>query len=205
MPGTYQLQAQMPEGCVIIEPGDRRLNGEQISVLTDTLNRAGSSDPFEVKMAEDRMQMNIGCVLPGRAGDLCWLDLDGDGLQGMDEPGIPGVRIRLLRDGQTVAETVSDQYGFYRFNDLYPAVYTLEVAPPAEVKPTKHRTDIPMIASILEETDGDVCTSAEFQVQSDKANYNADLGFVCRRNGVMPAGVGEGKKQKWKNAPVTED
>lgn len=205
MPGFYQLQAQMPEGCVIIEPGDRRLDGEQISVLTDTLNRTGSSDPFELKMAEDRMQMNIGCVLPGRAGDLCWLDLDGDGLQGMDEPGIPGVKIILLRDGQTVAETVSDQYGFYRFNDLYPAVYTLSVTPPAEVKPTKHRTDIPMIASILEETDGDTCKSIEFQVQSDKANYNADLGFVCRRNGVMPAGVGEGKKQKWKNAPVTED
>ena len=62
-----------------------------------------------------------------------------------------------------------------------------------------------MIASILEETDGETCTCVEFQVQSDKANYNSDLGFVCRRNGVMPAGVGEGKKQKWKNAPVTED
>ena len=90
MPGTYQLDAVAPEGCVIIEPGDRRLNGEQVSVMTDTVNREGSSDPINLKMAQDQLKMNIGCVLPGRMGDFCWLDLDGDGLQGMDEPGIPG-------------------------------------------------------------------------------------------------------------------
>ena len=197
MPGTYVLEAEMPEGCVVIEPGDRRLEGEQISVLTDTLNRTGTSNPIDLKMAEDQMKMNIGCVLPGRVGDLCWLDLDGDGLQGMDEPGVPGVKITLLRDGVEIAQTVSDQYGFYRFSDLYPAVYSLQVAPPGQIKPTKQRTDIPMIASVLLETDASVCESAEFPVESDKANYNVDLGFVCRQNGVLPAGVGEGKQQKW--------
>ena len=44
-------------------------------------------------MAQDLPQMNIGCVLPGRLGDFCWLDLDKDGLQGMDEPGIPNVQV----------------------------------------------------------------------------------------------------------------
>ena len=205
MPGIYQLEAQMPEGCVIIEPGDRRLDGDRISVLTETLNRTGSSDLIDLKMAEDRMQMNIGCVLPGRIGDVCWLDLDGDGLQGMDEPGIPGVKIELLRDGEFIAETETDQYGFYRFNDLYPAIYTLNVTPPGEVKPTKQRTDIPMIASVLEETDAAVCESIEIVVESDKANYNADLGFVCRREGVLPDGVGKGKTQDWTGRSGSDD
>ena len=197
MPGTYTLEASMPEGCVIIEPGDRRLDGSQISVITQATNRNGTSDPIDLKMAEDQLQMNIGCVLPGRLGDFCWLDLDGDGLQGMDEPGIPGVRIVLRRDGETIAETESDQYGFYRFYDLYPAVYTLEVTPPSEVKPTVKRTDIRMIASVLEESDAESCVSAEIQVESDKANYNADLGFVDRQKGVNPPGINEGKKQNW--------
>ena len=197
MPGYYQLDVTVPEGCVIIEPGDRRLNGDQVSVITDTLNRKGTSDVIDLKMAQDQLQMDIGCVLPGRMGDFCWLDLDGDGLQGMDEPGIPNVKITLMRDGAVVAETETDQYGFYRFNDLYPASYTLQVAAPAEVKPTTHRTDIPMIISVLEENDGTTCESVEIQVESDKANYNADIGFVCRKNGVYPAGVGEGKQQKW--------
>ena len=54
-----------------------------------------------------------------------------------------------------------------------------------------------MILSVLEENDGNTCESVEIQVESDKANYNADIGFVCRKNGVYPAGVGEGKQQKW--------
>ncbi len=205
MPGSYRLEAVMPEGCVVIEPGDRRLNGDQVSVLTETLNRNGSSDLIELKMADDQLRMNIGCVLPGRMGDLCWLDTDKDGLQGMDEPGIPGVKIELLRDGEVIAETVSDQYGFYRFYDLYPAAYTLRVTPPEEVKPTKRRTDIRLIASVLEETEEDTCVSVEFQVESDKANYNVDLGFICRREGILPPGTGEGKTQKWTDASSSGD
>ncbi len=115
----------------------------------------------------------------------------------MDESGIPGVRITLLRDGEEVAETTTDQYGFYRFNDLYPAVYTLRVEAPAEVKPTRRVKDNRLIVSCLEETDVEMCNSAEFQVESDKANYNVDIGFVCRRDGVMPAGTGDGKRQNW--------
>ena len=39
--------------------------------------------------------------------------------------------------------------------------------------------------------------SAEIQVESDKANYNADIGFVSKQDGVVPPGTGEGKKQVW--------
>ena len=197
MPGTYSLDASMPEGCVIIEPDDRRLNETQISVITHATNRNGTSDPIELLMGEDQRKMNIGCVLPGRIGDFCWLDLDKDGLQGMDEPGIPNVRIELLRDGEFIAETETDQYGFWRFEDLYPAVYTLRVTAPDEVVATKQRTDIRIIASVLEEDGSGIFESAEIQVESDKANYNADIGFICKKDGVVPAGTGEGKKQIW--------
>lgn len=205
MPGTYTLEAMMPEGCVIIEPEDRRLDGTRISVMTNTTNRSGSTDAFELKMAENRMQMDIGCVLPGRLGDFCWLDLDEDGLQGMYEPGIPNVKIELQRDGETIAETTTDQYGFYRFNDLYPAQYTLLVTQPAEVKPTVRRTDIRAIASVLEETEDSTCVSVEVEVESDKANYNADLGFVCRKPGVEPEGIGTGKTQNWTKQYKNQD
>ena len=116
----------------------------------------------------------------------------------MDEPGIPNVHIELLRDGEFIADTETDQYGFYRFEDLYPAVYTLRVTAPDEVKPTERRTDIHLIASILEEEgEGGIYGTAEIQVESDKANYNADIGFVSKQSGVVPPGTGEGKKQVW--------
>ena len=197
MPGIYRIEAEMPEGCVIIEPDDHRLTETLRSVMTTTLNRNGSSDEIDLKMNQNRTDLDIGCVLPGSLGDFCWLDLNGDGLQAGDELGIANVRVEALRDGVTVAETVTDQYGFYRITDLYPAVYTLRVTAPAEVKPTRKRTDIRIIASALEETDGDVCYTGEITVESDRANYNVDLGFVTRRNGVLPAGYGQGKTQNW--------
>ena len=96
-----------------------------------------------------------------------------------------------------VAETITDQYGFYRFVDLYPATYTLKVYAPAEVKPTRRRTDLPVIASVLEESEETVVYSVPLTVESNRAMYYADLGFVCRKNGVLPAGVGQGATQNW--------
>ena len=197
MPGSFRLDVTVPEGCVIIEPGDPRLGGELRSVITKTVNRVGSSDLMELWMDQPWTDMNIGSVLPGRLGDYCWLDLDGDGLQGAGEPGIANVRIELLRDGEVLAETVTDQYGFYRFEDLYPAEYTLRVYAPAEVKPTVRRTDLKIIASVLEESEDSTALSVPVTVESNRAMFDADLGFVCRQPGVLPAGAGAGRTMDW--------
>ena len=197
MPCEFTLEVTAPTGCVVIEPGDPRLSGELRSVLTQTSNREGSTEPLQLIMDEDMENMDIGCVLPGQLGDYCWVDLNGDGLQDSSEPGIPNLRIELTRDGRTVAETETNQYGFYRFVDLYPAEYVLKVTMPAEVKPTQRRTDLPMLASVLEEADGDEVFSVPVSVESNKIQYNADLGFVCRVEGVLPEGAGEGEKQVW--------
>ena len=197
MPGTFRLEITAPEGCVIIEPDDPRLQGSLRSVVQYPTNRLGSTDEMELKMDQDMNGMDIGCVLPGRLGDYCWMDLNRDGLQAGDEPGIPNVRIELLRNGTVIADTETDQYGFYRFVDLYPATYTLRVYAPDEVKPTQLRTDLPMIASVLEESEEGIVSSVPLTVESNRNQYNADLGFVCRRDGVMPAGVGQGETQDW--------
>jgi hypothetical protein len=197
MPGTFRLEVTAPEGCVIIEPGDPRLQGSLHSVVQYPTNRIGSTDEMELKMDQDMNGMDIGCVLPGRLGDYCWVDLNRDGLQAGDEPGLANVRIELLRDGTVIAETETDQYGFYRFVDLYPATYTLRVYAPNEVKPTQHRTDLPMIASVLEESEEGIVFSVPLTVESNRNQYDADIGFVCRREGVLPAGAGQGPTQDW--------
>ena len=198
MPGRYTIRALMPEGCVIIEPDDSRLAiGNLRSVIVSPKNREGDSTAINLRMAEDMDKMDIGAVLPSRMGDRAWLDLDGDGLQGMNEPGLPHVSITLLRGGEVIAETTTDQYGFWRFSDLYPAAYTLQVTAPQEVKPTRVRTDIRMIASVLQEAQEGPYITSEIVLESDKANYNADLGFVLRQEGVLPAGIGEAEIQDW--------
>ncbi len=197
MPGRFTLEATAPAGCVLIEPGDPRLSESRRSAFTHPMNRTGSTDETTLEMDRD-LEMDIGCVLPGRLGDFCWVDLNRDGLQAGDEPGIPDVKIELLRDGALVDETRTNVYGFWRFTDLYPADYVLRVTAPAEVKPTRRRTDLPIIASVLEESDGETVYSVPLTVESNKTLYDADLGFVLRKDGVLPAGVGEAPAQIWR-------
>ncbi|MBP3636971.1 MAG: PT domain-containing protein [Clostridia bacterium] len=194
MPGQYKVSVTLPEGQVVVEPNDERItSGAQSSLMVACNGRSGESDIIDLKMAQNRTDVNVGSVLPGTLGDLCWLDLNANGLQDSGEGGIPGVKIALVRGGSVVAETVTDQYGFYRFKDVYPASYTLQVTIPVEVQPTQQRTDFPMVVSVLN-ADG---TTPALQVVSDKNNLNADLGFTLVQQGVYPAGYGQGATQDW--------
>ena len=197
MPGGYGIAVELPEGTVAAEPDDERLETGLISVIQETDGRRGRSGPIELKMGRDQLNLDIGSVLPGTIGDYCWLDENGNGFQDGGEYGVPHVKVELMRNGSAVAETETDQYGLYFFREVYPAVYTLRVTLPAEVGPTRHRTDIPLISSsLLEDGEGEAFTDS-FQVVSDSVNFNIDLGLALREEGVYPAGYGEQEIMDW--------
>ena len=195
-PGDYYIAVTLPEGYLALEPGDARLaDGSRISILAQASGRAGQSDKLTLRMAENQLKLDIGGVQPGSLGDQAWLDLDGDGWYDSGEPGLPGVALRLIRNGETEAETTTDAYGYYRFDNLYPSAYSLEATYPAEVKPTKPGTGL--LTSLLPESEDTLSLIENIQVESDVANRNVDLGFVLREEGVYPAGVGDAPTQDW--------
>lgn len=194
MPGNYRLRVTLPNGYVVVEKDDTRLkDGQNISVMTTYTAREGESDLIVLRMSQHQLEQNIGAVQPGTLGDFCWLDLNGNGLQDAGELGLGDMRIELWRNDQLVAETTTDTYGYYTFENLYPGVYTLKPIYPAEVVPTRMRTDIPLIASIL----GENGESNPVQVTSASTTYTADLGFVLVDDDVLPANYGIGEKQDW--------
>lgn len=194
LPGEYTLSVQLPSGQVVVEPDDHRLTeGGMNSVMVVCNGLKATSEPFMLQMAQHQLQMDIGSVLPARVGDLVWLDENRNGLQDSGEYGVPNVIVSLMRNGQEIASTVTDQYGFYYFADTYPAEYTLKVALPSEVTPTILRDDFVGITSIL----GAEGVSLPFEVQSGKRFYNADLGVQLVTDGVYPVHYGEGKTQDW--------
>lgn len=195
MPGDYALDVTVPNGYALVENDDPLLAlGNLYSFVEESEGHYGKSSVIDLNMADHHTGMDAVMVLPGRLGDKVWLDLNGNGLQDGEEGGIPGVTIELMRGDKVIATTVSDQYGYYVFEELYPADYTLRVTWPAEVTPTQLRTDLAQIVSVLQ-ADG---TSIPVRVTSNKANYAADLGFVVVEEGKFPAGYGEGEKQVWK-------
>ena len=195
MPGDYAVDVTIPGGYVLVESSDPHLaEAGLVSFVEEAQGLFGKSPVITLKMAGHRLDMDAGVVLPGRLGDKVWLDLNGNGLQDGAEGGIPGVTIELMRGEKVVASTVSDQYGYYVFEGLYPTEYTLRVTWPGEVMPTIQRTDVHQINSVLQENG----LSVPVEVESNKANYAADLGFILLEEGKYPIGYGEGEKQVWK-------
>ena len=56
-----------------------------------------------------------------------WRDDDADGVVDENEDGIEGVVVTLTRDGEQVATTTTDADGAYRFEDLPPGDYVVEI------------------------------------------------------------------------------
>ena len=74
----------------------------------------------------------------GAIGDTVFLDLDGDGVQDVGEPGVAGTTVNLLVDGDgdgtyetVVGSAVTDGSGPYGFDGLAPASYRAVLVVPA--------------------------------------------------------------------------
>ncbi|MBN2045371.1 MAG: DUF3048 C-terminal domain-containing protein [Anaerolineales bacterium] len=66
-------------------------------------------------------------LVPAAVGDRVWEDLNGNGLQDEDEPGLPGVTVSLVDlEGEAVATTQTDGDGQYLFTDVPAGEYSLE-------------------------------------------------------------------------------
>lgn len=61
-------------------------------------------------------------------GDFVWHDLDGDGLQDADEPGIDNRRVYLYDESMVFLQEQISRDGFYRFDNLDPGSYFIKVA-----------------------------------------------------------------------------
>ena len=110
---------------------------------------------------------------------------------------MPGVTIRLIKDGVVLHEAVTDVYGYYLFENVYPSAYDVEVLWHEELVPTKKRTDLELLASKLEESDETSQTLTNVEVRSNVNNFNFDLGFVLRKKGVEPETMVPAPKQVW--------
>jgi hypothetical protein len=103
----------------------------------DTIN--SKPNPFDINLADDDSsvsnadfgfrQVPVPCVGFGSIGDTVFEDINGNGEQDEDEPGISGVLVTLIdANGQKVMSfDVTDEDGNYLFENLCGGDYTIEV------------------------------------------------------------------------------
>ena len=88
----------------------------------------GYTDLITLTPSQYNPTLDAGIHLPTGAGlgNYVWLDLDEDGIQDANEPGIPGVTVTLYDSlGVAINSTITTQFGAYSFNDLIPGTYSV--------------------------------------------------------------------------------
>jgi len=195
-PDTYRLTAQLPDGMIFVRPNDPNYTAGA-SVIADTLNGVGESDAFTLQMAQHRLSMDMILIKPARVGDQVWLDSNGNGLVDAGEPTVNGVTIQLLENGEVAYTTVSNEWGYYEFADVYPGTYTLTAQAYPELDITQSIAALRMISSCLTSGDGASAQSDAFSVESGTKNFDYDLGYVLRDGQTLPEAITPGEVQHW--------
>ena len=175
-PADFTWRAGLPSGTIFVRPDDPNYESGASAVTASGEGRARAS--CSTCMAQHRLDMDVIYIKPARVGDLAWLDENGNGLVDEGEPGIPGITVQLLQDGEAVYETVTDAYGYYLFTDVYPGAYTLVAKAYPELTPTRQVESLRIISSCLVGGDGNEAHSDPFEVESGSLNVNYDLGYL---------------------------
>ncbi len=129
-PGSYYIVFTVPVGY-LISPVDQGGNDTQDSDLTSGME-FGSTNIFNLSAGENDEDVDAGFFIPAGLGDFVWNDLNQDGIQDADEPGVPNVVVNLHAfNGAFIMSTETDANGEYSFPFLAQGIYFISVVPPA--------------------------------------------------------------------------
>jgi len=131
-PVTGDIYTTCLEGSCSLQLGDETVtfsNGETAWITGSNAPETGLMTEEEIQEWLDQVeeaQVVVEEVLSS-ISNFAWNDLNGNGLQDADEPGVEGVTVALLdADGAELAATQTNADGFYSFDELMPGEYALQ-------------------------------------------------------------------------------
>lgn len=132
--GTYELNYETPDGYT----------PTQVQAGEDA-TKDSNGGPAEVTINNsDDLSINFGYledepvpVAKYNMGDFVWNDLNQNGIQDKDEPGLKDVQVTLTNPDNTNLTTTTNEKGNYTFTDLPNGNYKIAFATPAGFVPTK--------------------------------------------------------------------
>ena len=193
-PGVYTLQTELPQGFLFARAQDAQSRDSFLQSRAD-----GKTERLSIALAmgDELSGIDIGMGAMGTIGDFAWLDENGNGMQDLNEPGVPGIQISLYQHGELAASTETDAYGRYQLSGLYPGEYEMRVVMPAELKTTLCQTEFPLVASILPQGEEGEATAQGIIVPSGGAILHYDLGFQLKKAKVYPASMKNPPQKDW--------
>ncbi|HRX29803.1 MAG TPA: SdrD B-like domain-containing protein, partial [Saprospiraceae bacterium] len=134
-PGNYMVHfdiSGLPEGCDFTLPNQ----GGNDNIDSDS-NNIGNTNCFVHQTGNVHPNIDAGLVPLSSIGNRIWHDINGNGIQDSNEPGIGGVLVQLLNaNGIIIETTTTDGNGYYLFDNLYFGYYSLVFATPVGYEAT---------------------------------------------------------------------
>lgn len=179
--GDYYVEfIQAEDQQFTIHIADVALNSDVDGVISN-----GATSVFTLIGNQELEDIDAGFYIFGSIGDFVWEDLNDNGIQDMDEPGLAGILLTLKNNqGETIdtRETLED--GYYLFAELVPDSYTIELTQNTTFTPTLANQGDPELDSDAM-TVGTIISSPSIIIESGDNFLDIDFGFV-----EMPSTIG---------------
>lgn len=101
----------------------------------------GLTTSYTLAPSENNPTIDMGYFRPARLGDQVFIDFDGNGVQGPNDPPLVGVVVSLVVNGSVVASVTTGPDGLYSFTGLTPGVpYVVHFTAPGGFSATTYPT-----------------------------------------------------------------
>jgi hypothetical protein len=118
-PGTYTVGFGTIPGKLVFTTKDAVAAGDLLD--SDVDPATGKTGSYTLAAGTVNLTVDAGLrpVVPATIGDFVWYDLNRDGLQDADEPGVPGVIVTLYDSAnQPIGSAITDGSGYYLISNV---------------------------------------------------------------------------------------
>ena len=125
------IEFELRQGTAIVKAFDDHMVPDNAGSYTISGLAEGSYQAY-TRWGNDECEVDLGAVIlvePGCAslGDYVWEDLNGNGQQEDNEPGVANVNVQLKdATGKVLDQTSTNGQGYYSFNDLNAGTYSVQ-------------------------------------------------------------------------------
>lgn len=169
--GTYRLKIVLPAGATLSEKDE----GEDDEVDSDFDPATLETDEFDAEDEELVFDAGISEItaITGRL----WRDLNADGIQDSNEPGLDSQTVRLINDEyEIVATTRSDSSGYYGFANIEPGTYTVALDDSHSFWGAITQANAGSDDAVDSDADPETGIIPATSVDQDETLYNLDIG-----------------------------
>ena len=181
-PSDYSLGFPLTSGVNVLTTADSGSDSSDSDANTTT----GKTISLTLSAGDNDLTWDAGYYSPlASLGNFVWSDLNKNGEQDMNEPGIAGVTVTLLDNGGTaIGTTVTDETGFYSFSGLQPGTYSLLF--PTSLNNSAYTLTTVNNASVITDSDANASTglTSSITLVAGQNDSTWDAGYISPKASI---------------------